>query len=65
MPLIARPSSTDPGFGQEPAEGMDDEDQLNDGPIPHDIADLKPHRERDEAFATCIDYFKANNERIR
>ena len=31
-----------------------------------DVIDgLKPHRGRDEAVATCIDYFTANKDRMR
>ena len=39
--------------------------QSDDGQVARVIGDLKPHRDRDEAVAACIDYFEANKDRMR
>ena len=38
--------------------------QSDDGKVADVIADLKPHRKRDEAVEACIRYFKANKDRM-
>jgi len=38
---------------------------LKAGGVASIIGELEPHRDRDEAVAKCIDYFKGNRERLR
>ena len=52
----------DRGERQARMEGI--KQQLNDGQVARVIDDQKPHRGRDEAVAACIDYFKANKDRM-
>ena len=40
-------------------------ERLAVGQVAQVIAELKPHRRRSEAVATCIDYFEANKDRMR
>ena len=39
--------------------------RLNDGRVDLVIADLKPHRRRDEAVEACVRYFESNKDRMR
>ncbi|MCY4462901.1 MAG: hypothetical protein OXC26_21280 [Albidovulum sp.] len=39
--------------------------RLKAGGVAEIIGELEPHRERGEAVAKCIDYFKGNRERMR
>ncbi len=39
--------------------------RLNDGRVDLAVADLKPHRHRDEAVEACIRYFESNKDRMR
>ena len=54
-----------PDKGGRKARMEEIKQQLDDGQVACVIAGLKPHRDRDEAVAACIDYFEANKSRMR
>ena len=54
-----------PDEGGRKARMEEIKQQLNDGQVACVIDGLKPHRDRDKAVASCIDYFEANKDRMR